>query len=88
VLSVIDKPQETHLRNTWGICCWGSRFTELMHDYLQDLATNQQEVVLAQVFLEALRQELNVFALHFTDGQYMDIGTVEELDSALRRFHL
>jgi glucose-1-phosphate thymidylyltransferase len=88
VLSVVDKPRETHLRNTWGICCWGHRFTDLMHDYLQNLASDEQEVVLAQVFLEALNQGLRVFGLHFGDGQYMDIGTVEDLDSALRKFHL
>lgn len=87
VIDNIDKPQETDLRNTWGICCWGPRFTELMHEYLLS-ATGDAEVVMSEVFNEALRQDLSVRGLHFASGRYMDIGTTQELDSALRKFHL
>jgi glucose-1-phosphate thymidylyltransferase len=88
VISVVDKPKETELRNTWGICCWGHRFTELMHHYLSDIPPDKSEVVLADVFHHALHQGFDVHGLHFEEGQYLDIGTVEELDSALRKFHL
>lgn len=88
VTYLVDKPRQTHLRNTWGICCWGERFTELMHQYLLEAPYAGKEIVLADVFNEALRQGWNVQGLHFTDGQYLDIGTAEELDTALRKFHL
>ena len=88
VLYNIDKPRETELRNTWGICCWGPRFTELMQRFLAEIAQGEREVVLSDVFGEALHQDLNVRGLHFADGQYLDIGTTGELDRALRKFHL
>ncbi len=88
VLYNIDKPRQTDLYNTWGICCWGSRFTGLMHDFLAQIAHEEREVVLSEVFGEALRQGLAVYGLYFADGQYLDIGTAEELDTALRKFHL
>jgi hypothetical protein len=40
------------------------------------------------VFDESLRQKLNVRAFCFDGGQYIDIGTSEELDTALHKFHL
>jgi glucose-1-phosphate thymidylyltransferase len=88
VLSIVDKPKDTQVRNTWGICCWGPRFTEMMHQYLATLAPDRKEVVLADVFTSALDQGLSVRGIHFEDGQYLDIGTAEELDTALRKFHL
>lgn len=88
VLYNVDKPKETRLRNTWGICCWGPQFTELMHRYLAELVGEDREVVLSDVFNEALSQSLNVQGLYLEAGQYLDIGTAEELDTALRRFHL
>ncbi len=88
VTYLVDKPPQTHLRNTWGICCWGSRFTELMHQYLLDTPYTGKEIVLADVFNEALRRGWNVQGLHFAGGHYLDIGTAEELDTALRKFHL
>jgi glucose-1-phosphate thymidylyltransferase len=84
----IDKPQETDLRYMWGICCWGPRFTELMHRFLLEISSGNREIVLSEVFDEALRQGLDVRALCFDEGQYMDIGTAEELDTALHKFHL
>ncbi len=84
----IDKPRETDLRYMWGICCWGARFTEMMHQALTDISYAGKEVVLSEMFNEAQRQKLNVMGLRFDDGKYMDIGTAEELDVALKKFHL
>jgi len=84
----VDKPADSDLKYMWGICCWGARFTELMHSYLQCLPAGAKEVVLSEVFNEALHQKLEVWGLCFDDGQYLDIGTSAELDAALRRFHL
>ncbi|HSJ57483.1 MAG TPA: dTDP-glucose pyrophosphorylase, partial [Anaerolineae bacterium] len=88
VLYNVDKPPESDLEYTWGICCWGPRFTELMHGYLQALPRSKREVVLSDVFAAALDQKLEVWSLCFDDGQYLDIGTADELDQALRHFHL
>ncbi len=84
----IDKPAQTDLEYMWGICCWGPRFTEMMHQFLLDIPVDDREIVLSEVFDEALRQNLNVRAFCFDDGRYIDIGTTEELDTALQKFHL
>ncbi len=88
VLYNVDKPRETELRNTWGIGCWGPQFTELMHQFLEGIPNEDTEVVLSDVFNESLRQNLNVRGLYFEDGQFLDIGTSEDLYMAQRRFHL
>ncbi len=88
VLYNVDKPTETNLRYTWGICCWGPNFTELMHQFLREVSYTGKEVVLTQVFTEALRQNLKIQGYRFDHGQYLDIGTADELDVALRKFHL
>jgi glucose-1-phosphate thymidylyltransferase len=88
VLYNVDKPRETDLRNTWGIGCWGARFTELMHEFLARVSLEDRETVLSDVFNQALLQNLDVQGLSFEDGQFLDVGTAEDLDAAQRRFHL
>jgi glucose-1-phosphate thymidylyltransferase len=87
VIYNVDKPRETELRNTWGIGCWGARFTELMHEFLTRVPLEDRETVLSDVFNQALLQKLRVQGVSFDDGQFLDIGTVEDLDIAQRRFH-
>lgn len=88
VIRNVDKPRDTELRYMWGICCWSPNFTELMHSFLAANPHPEREIVLSEVFNEALRQGQLIQGVRLDDGQYIDIGTAEELDSALRRFHL
>lgn len=86
VLTMIDKPAQTDIRNTWGCGVWGSRFSAFMHSYLQPSTTGVGETVLAEVFLAALREGLRIYGLFFADGEYVDIGTPNDLVMAVRRF--
>lgn len=88
VVSIIDKPAETTLQYMWGCACWTQAFTDMIDDYLTAHAYQGREVVLGDIFNAAIQNNLNVKAVKFDDGQYIDIGTVNELDSALKRFHL
>lgn len=85
---IIDKPQSTNLTNMWGCACWSAPFTELIDAYLRSHPYSGKEVVLGDIFSEALAKQLKVNALVFKKGQYIDIGTVDELDAALKKFHL
>ena len=88
VLDTIDKPQDSSLKYMWGNACWGGRFSGFMHEYLAQLPSSDTEVVLGDVFNAAIQADMKVVAEVFDDGHYMDIGTVEELDAALKKFHL
>ena len=59
-----------------------------MHQFLMNHPRSEKEIVLGDVFNEAIKLKLKVRAYPFPKGLYMDIGTAVELDSALRRFHL
>ena len=89
VLSVTDKPAQSDLKHTWGCACWGGKFTELLNDKMQALIHDkrgQMEVVLADFFNMATAERLNVRALAFDQGEYIDIGTPQELEWAVKYF--
>lgn len=88
VIWTIDKPAESTLKHTWGCACWAPTFSELLEQFVRDRPYHGRELILGDVFNEALTRKMKVKALPFSDGQYIDIGTCEELDQALKKFHL
>jgi glucose-1-phosphate thymidylyltransferase len=88
VLSTVDKPSETILKHMWGCCCWEYSFTTLIHEYLEQNIGAKFEIVLGDIFNQAIMQNMKIGGLVFESGQYMDIGTSDELDKALKKFHL
>jgi len=86
VLGMTDKPAQTELRNAWGCACWSPTFTEFMHQYLCSLGQPRREVVLADVFRAAMHAGLNVRGVFFEAGEYIDVGTPEDLLVAVHRF--
>lgn len=86
VLDMTDKPKQTELRNAWGCACWSPSFTDFMHRYLLELDQPRHEVVLADVFRAAIQHGLMVKGLYFESGEYIDIGTPEDLVTAVHRF--
>ncbi len=88
VVFIVDKPRESKLTHMWGCACWSPAFTDLLDEYLRAQPFAGTEVVLGDVFFHAVRSKMRVKALTFDDGKYMDIGTADELNSALRKFHL
>ncbi len=90
MIYTVDKPSQTDLHYMWGIGCWEPAFTEYLHAYLREFAAKSagtaREIVLGSVFQSALEAGLRVGVHPFTDGEYMDIGTISELNTAIRRF--
>ncbi|MGB3561171.1 MAG: sugar phosphate nucleotidyltransferase, partial [Geitlerinemataceae cyanobacterium] len=86
VLDIVDKPAQTDVMNTWGCACWEPSFTELMHTYLSAKIPTQQETTLTDVFQAAMTAGLSVRGVHFTHGEYIDVGTPDDLVQAVHRF--
>jgi glucose-1-phosphate thymidylyltransferase len=87
VTYTIDKPKDSKLTNMWGTACWSPEFTDLIHEYLS-FSYQGKEIVLGDVFDYAIEKGLPVKGFVFEDGQYIDIGTTNELSVALKRFNL
>lgn len=87
VVSTIDKPATTDLTSMWGCACWSRKFGDLLNEFVTGKEF-QNEVVLGDVFNEAISRNFNIKGLEVDGGQYIDIGTSDELDSALKKFHL
>ncbi len=81
VKEIFDKPAMPLYFNTWGIAAWAPAFTELLHDYV-DRSTKQRqqhELLLSDIFSEAIVQGMDVYGYIFPHGKFYDIGTPEGL---------
>lgn len=84
---IVDKPPASDLRFMWGIAVWGDRFAAHLADYVIAHRAGPAELLLGDVFVAASAAGLNVRACPFEQGSYFDIGTPDELDEMIRRFH-
>jgi glucose-1-phosphate thymidylyltransferase len=73
---VLDKPESTELRNTWGMAVWSPAFGQLLHECIEDAG---DAIVLGGVFDLAVRRGLAVRAVWFEDGSFIDVGTTKGL---------
>jgi glucose-1-phosphate thymidylyltransferase len=87
VISVTDKPATSKLKHTWGCGCWGDRFTELLNNEIQAVKDQPGEVVLADFFNMAVAEKLNVRVLAFDEGEYIDIGSPQDLEWAVKLYN-
>lgn len=88
VVETIDKPQETALKWMWGCACWNHDFYKLLVDYVKTHPPGNKENILGDVFNAAIKGGMKVKGLPLPEGSYLDIGTADELDMALKKFHL
>jgi len=80
VIACIDKPQETELEYLWGNACWSPKFSEFLNKQLIQYELDQEiEIVLGDYFQQAVEEGLIVKGHKFPDGEYIDIGTFEDL---------
>ena len=90
VVAHVDKPRVTELEWMWGIACWGPRFTELLHRYVQNRVSLvpelERELVLGDIFDAAIAGGLRVKGLPIQDGDYVDVGTYEDLKLAVLKY--
>jgi glucose-1-phosphate thymidylyltransferase len=85
------KPARTDLRYTWIVAVWTSNFTCFMHEYVLsspkvsdiDMADNdvekQQELFVGDVIRAAMHNDMQIDTILFPDGNYLDIGTPEDM---------
>jgi len=86
VIDMSDKPSEPLIHNSWGCACWSKNFSEFMHKHLNAHTPTQQEITLAQVFRAAIKNGIVIHGLLFSEGEYIDIGTSDDLAFAVRLF--
>lgn len=89
VLAIMDKPLDPPVANTWGIAVWSPVFTDLLHDYVGAVLAmvegggcSGRELLLSEVFADAVTAGLRVHALSFDGGEFHDIGKPANLRRA------
>jgi glucose-1-phosphate thymidylyltransferase len=85
---IVEKPQESSLRYMWAIALWTPTFTQFLHDYLRTLEADEvrkRELPIGDVIQAAIAAGLPVQAKAFPNGQYLDIGTPEDLRRAIQQ---
>jgi glucose-1-phosphate thymidylyltransferase len=87
VRRIVVKPPATDLELCWGIAAWTSTFSNFMHGYLKSLVETgmpRSEVFMGHVFQAAIDTGLRVEGLQVSDNPFLDIGTPDDLVTALR----
>lgn len=75
VEEIIDKPSKTELKNMWGCIIWRSRFTEHLHE-----CVNQKGISdFAYIMNSAITAGFHFRGFYVTEGVYIDLGTYEEI---------
>ena len=82
---VVDKPQQSTLRYSWFTAAWTPSFTEFLHQYLVSQPfVPTKEVLINDVIQAAIDSGLKVEVEVFENGNFLDIGTPEDLVRAVR----
>lgn len=89
VRDIVIKPTATDLELTWIIAAWTEVFTRFMHDFLSRSSAVKKgetgELYIGDVIREGIRAGLSVDSLFISDGNYVDIGTPEDLIRAVQK---
>lgn len=81
VEAIVDKPSSTELKDMWGCIIWRPRFTELLHQCVQDGISD-----FAAILNKGIDAGLKVRGVKVADGTYLDLGTYDEIAEMDRRF--
>ncbi|MBN2173692.1 MAG: hypothetical protein JW731_06155 [Bacteroidales bacterium] len=97
VKTIHKKTLKSHLKHTWLIAYWTPKFTQFMHDHLQDIKNGFPrsdtghaekplipELSIGEVIQAAINHSLNVQSVHFLNGKWLDIGIPENLSKIHR----
>jgi glucose-1-phosphate thymidylyltransferase len=83
VTDIVIKPVRTGLRYAWIIAVWTPAFTRFLHDYLEAPSDPARELFVGDVLQAAIDAGLHVNSVPFDEGYYRDIGTPDDLVSAV-----
>ncbi|MBD1911323.1 MULTISPECIES: sugar phosphate nucleotidyltransferase [unclassified Leptolyngbya] len=101
VLGIYEKSSFTHLRYMWAIALWQASFTEFLNTFvearlydlvgntpIQTLTTlpNYIEIPIGDVIQASIQAGLQVEAVVFESGWFLDIGTPANLAKAIQMF--
>ena len=81
---IYDKPEKTNLKSTWNIGIWSDKFSERLHEAVNDYIKNNdntKEILLSDIFNLAIKKGLRVFSHYFKDGDCYDLGNIDEFIS-------
>lgn len=87
VKNIVIKPDKTDLKYTWIIAVWSPSFSEFMNRFLEKfkaekLNSNDRgntELFVGDVIREAIIEGLQIDSVLFDQGNYIDIGTMDDL---------
>ena len=89
IRSIHIKPASSELIYSWEIAVWTPLFSRYLHDYVQAALKKKtvpdvaNELFVGDVIQAAIRDTLNVESVIFQDGNFLDIGTPEDLMKAV-----
>jgi glucose-1-phosphate thymidylyltransferase len=83
VQQIIEKPPQTDLTYMWAIAVWMPSFTAFLHQYLTSHKP-EIELPIGNVIQAGIEAGLVVEAESFPEGRYLDVGTPEDLATAIR----
>jgi len=79
-IEIVDKPRATDLTHMWGCIIWQPEFTEHLHRCQQDGVSD-----FADILNRAIRAGQVFRGLPLDEGEYLDLGTYEEIMELDRR---
>lgn len=82
VLEIVDKPSKTELTEMWGCIIWRPRFTEYLHKCVSEDGISD----FAKIMNDAIAESMRFRGVHMVDGNYIDLGTYEEIEELDRRY--
>lgn len=79
------KQPDAGLTYTWSIAVWAPSFSRYLLEFLRQVDTQKvtREIYVGNVIEAAIADGLNVEAVQFPEGSYLDIGTPDDLARAL-----
>ena len=91
VKKILPKPAQSELQYGWAIACWTPRFTQFMHEYLEQayhqmmVQQQEKELSVGEVIQAAIDNGMVVQSVCFHEGSCLDVGTPEDLRTAIRK---
>ena len=94
------KSDSTNLLYAWIIAVWGPAFTEFLHEYIiestkalnriesYDDLDSVREIFLGEVIQDWIKKNLKIDYVIFKEGNYIDIGTADDLVKVINESRL
>lgn len=82
VIEIVDKPKQTDLVTMWGCIIWRARFTEYLHESVNEKGISD----FALIMNNAISEGYKFRGVRISDGTYIDLGTYDEIMEMDRKF--